>query len=270
MQHDAPQVQLANCSRSTARLRGLGPRSAFLGAALGVVALSSTAYTAYSPDSLRVHIFEPGQRIEAEQVNENFAELASAISNVEDRMNALVPLGTIMPFAGGTVQTGFLPCDGRALSRTEYASLFASLGVAWGYGDGTTTFNIPDLRGRFVRGVDLNAGEDPEASDRLVSAPGGNDGDNVGSYQLPATALPASAPFVTGNESNTHTHTLNHNAQRQGGPNTFDSGSARGVNGTASISVGANSTGHTHNIASGGDVETRPVNVAVMWIIRVQ
>lgn len=56
--------------------------------------------------------------------------------------------GIIQMFAGATPPTGWLVCDGSAISRTTYATLFAAIGTTWGSGDGSTTFNIPDLRGR--------------------------------------------------------------------------------------------------------------------------
>lgn len=68
---------------------------------------------------------------------------------------ASVPPGCVLPFAGsGTVPTGFLLCNGAAVSRTTYADLFTALGTTYGTGDGSTTFNIPDFRGRFLRGYD--------------------------------------------------------------------------------------------------------------------
>jgi microcystin-dependent protein len=63
-----------------------------------------------------------------------------------------VPTGMISPFAGTSAPTGFLMCDGAPVSRTTYATLFATIGVAYGQGDNSTTFNVPDLRGKFLRG----------------------------------------------------------------------------------------------------------------------
>lgn len=62
------------------------------------------------------------------------------------------PVGTIIDHAGGSVPPGWLVCDGSAVSRTTYAGLFAQIGTAWGSGDGSTTFNLPDLRERVTRG----------------------------------------------------------------------------------------------------------------------
>jgi len=60
----------------------------------------------------------------------------------------LVPVGSVMPFAGATAPTGWLLCDGSAVSRTTYAQLFQVIGTTYGAGDGATTFNLPDMRGR--------------------------------------------------------------------------------------------------------------------------
>lgn len=68
---------------------------------------------------------------------------------------ASVPSGCVLSYAGsGTVPTGFLLCNGAAVSRTTYADLFTAIGTTYGAGDESTTFNIPDFRGRFLRGYD--------------------------------------------------------------------------------------------------------------------
>lgn len=64
-----------------------------------------------------------------------------------------VASGTIQYFAMASVPSGWLDCDGSAVSRTTYAALFAVIGEDYGAGDGSTTFNVPDLRGLFIRGV---------------------------------------------------------------------------------------------------------------------
>ena len=70
------------------------------------------------------------------------------------------PTGSVYTFAGSTVPTGWLKCNGALLSRTTYASLFAVIGTTYGAGDGSTTFALPDLRGEFVRGADDARGVD--------------------------------------------------------------------------------------------------------------
>lgn len=62
------------------------------------------------------------------------------------------PTGVVLPYAGSSVPNGWMMCDGSAISRTEYAALFASIGTTYGAGDGSTTFNLPDYRYGFLRG----------------------------------------------------------------------------------------------------------------------
>lgn len=78
--------------------------------------------------------------------------------NIERAINAQVagdtlPIGAILPFSGLNIPENWLVCDGRAVSRTEYAQLYAVIGRLYGPGDGSTTFNLPDLRGRVPVGV---------------------------------------------------------------------------------------------------------------------
>src|SRR5690348_11650824 len=68
---------------------------------------------------------------------------------VADPNLAVVPVGGVTSFAGTTPPSGWLLCDGRQVSRATYRSLFLAIGTTYGAGDGSTTFNIPDLRGRF-------------------------------------------------------------------------------------------------------------------------
>ena len=81
------------------------------------------------------------------------------------------PLGSILPFGGASAPTGWMLCQGQAISRITYADLFAVIGTSFGAGDGSTTFNIPDLRGEFIRGAGTN------------SHSGQGSGGNVGVHQ---------------------------------------------------------------------------------------
>ena len=111
---------------------------------------------------------------------------AGAITADKIAPSAGVPVGTLLPFAGTAVPQGWLSCDGSAISRSAYPELLAAIGASWGSGDGTSTFNLPDLRGRFLRGQDAGAGIDPDRAGRLASKPGGNTGDAIGSVQSDA------------------------------------------------------------------------------------
>lgn len=126
---------------------------------------------------------------------------------------AMTPSGVIVPFAGSNSPAGWFLCAGQAVSRTQYAGLFSTIGTTYGVGDGSTTFNLPDLRGRTIAGVDNMGGS---AASRLTS---GNSG-------ITATTLGA-----TGGDERVHSH--NH-----------------AFTGTAS-STGTVSSGHTHNFTTG-------------------
>jgi microcystin-dependent protein len=82
---------------------------------------------------------------------------AATKSYVDTAQTTAAPPGAIMAFAASSAPTGWLVCDGSAVSRTSYAALFAVLSTTWGAGDGSTTFNLPDLRGQFLRGYDSRA-----------------------------------------------------------------------------------------------------------------
>jgi microcystin-dependent protein len=99
-----------------------------------------------------------------------------------------VPIGTIQPYGGDVIPDGFFLCDGTTISRTDYATLFAAIGTTWGYGNNSTTFHLPDLRGNFLRGVDKDevgtaSGRDTERNSRTALNAGGATGNNVGTYQ---------------------------------------------------------------------------------------
>jgi len=91
----------------------------------------------------------------------------------------IVPSGALMPFAGTSAPTGYLLCDGSAVSRSTYATLFAALdnGNIYGAGDGSSTFNLPDLRGRVIAGQDDMGGS---SANRLTNQTGGLNGDDLG------------------------------------------------------------------------------------------
>lgn len=103
---------------------------------------------------------------------------------------AIVPIGTILDFAGATAPTGYLACDGSAVSRTDYAELFEVIGTTWGGGDGSTTFNVPDLRGRTAIGA--GTGTATDATAHALGTKGGTETHKLTSAQsgVPAHAHP--------------------------------------------------------------------------------
>jgi microcystin-dependent protein len=154
--------------------------------------------------------------------------------------DALVPAGVIVAYGGAAAPSGrWLLCDGSTVSRSTYASLFSAIGTAYGNGDGSTTFNVPDMRGRFLRGVSGVSGNDPDASSRTTTT-GGNTGNNVGSIQ--------------GDQYEAHTHGL---STSSAGGEPLGPGAI-----TYSIYSASTTTG-----SSGGN-ETRPINIYVNYIIK--
>lgn len=100
------------------------------------------------------------------------------------------PVGTVMDFAGAAVPAGWLLCFGQAVSRTTYTSLFQALGTAWGAGDGSSTFNLPDCRGRFRAGIDNMGGTAANRLNSVVTSALGASGGSqfIGSHSHPNTA----------------------------------------------------------------------------------
>jgi len=177
-------------------------------------------------------------------------------------------IGTVAPYgtridAAAIEAQGWLYCDGREIGRKDYADLFAVIGTLHGGGDGRSTFNLPDYRGFFLRGVDDGTGRDPGAKSRRPAAKGGTPGDNCGSVQGAATAQPTEGPFTTTTNGHHH-HDVWHI------PDDCSLYPVAGDN--LSIcnggSAGTGSAGlHRHPIVD-GDGETRPVNAYVTFIIR--
>lgn len=80
-------------------------------------------------------------------------------NNLNNNFNFCVPLGGIVQYAGATAPDGWLICNGSAISRTTYADLFSAIGTTYGSGDGSTTFNLPNLKGRVAVGYDSSQTE---------------------------------------------------------------------------------------------------------------
>lgn len=177
------------------------------------------------------------------------------VSSIES-LGTGFPTGSILAYGGTSAPTGWLLCDGSAVSRTTYAALFAVIGETAGEGNNTTTFNVPDLRGRFLRGRDGGAGRDPDAAGRTAMATGGNTGDAVFSVQ--------DDEFEAHNHGVTdpgHTHSMSTQSTTAGSQ-------ANAANYTVpGETTSSNTTGITIN-NSGGSTETRPKNVNVNYIIK--
>jgi len=197
------------------------------------------------------------------------------------------PAGAVHAFAGAAAPTGWLLCNGAAVSRATYAALFAAIASAHGSGDGSTTFNLPDYRGRIIRGVDGGIARDPDRAGRTASNAGGNTGDNVGSVQAqatktPGTAFSTAAQTVTGTvggADGSHTHGYNDNNAINAGTTGLANSPAFAIqfqNSALVTTTTGSPHGHSHVLSApastvngGGDNETRPINAYVNYIIKV-
>lgn len=167
----------------------------------------------------------------------------------------VIPTGTILTFAASVCPTGYLATDGSAFSRTTYASLFAVIGTTHGQGDGATTFNVPDYRGRFLRGVDGAAGRDPNSSTRTAMGTGGNTGNNVGSVQVDAIQGHAHIAGIQGSYGSYAAITSSNATGGDSGVNQYR------INSNIITSDGTNGTPRTSS-------ETRPTNAYVNYCIK--
>jgi microcystin-dependent protein len=157
------------------------------------------------------------------------------------------PTGTITSYAGSTSPSGWLLCDGAAVSRTTYASLFAALSTTYGAGNGTTTFNVPDLRGR----MPIGAGNDATVANNETRTLGTKGGDTrMQSHTHSGT---------TGNDSPDHSHATGNGqffatsqaiGQVPSGPASFGA-----INGFVTNTAGA-SARHTHGFTTGDHSRT--------------
>lgn len=145
-----------------------------------------------------------------------------AIANI-----TTVPTGVVSDFAGASAPAGWVLCFGQELDRTTFADLFAVIGTTYGAGDGSTTFNAPDLRGRLVAGLDNMGGT---SADRLTGQSGGVDGDILGAsggnetHTLVIAEMPA--------------HDHGYDTEQAGGAGITVGGDAPGQNDTQTSSTG--------------------------------
>jgi len=156
-------------------------------------------------------------------------------------VSVLMPTASLMPYAGTVAPTGYLLCDGAAISRTTYSSLFGIVGTTYGVGDGSTTFNIPDLRGRVIAGQDDMGGT---SANRLTGQSGGLNGDNLGATGGAETHLLTSAE--SGLTSHTHSVSFQTSITNDttGGGNRLKIG---GTTNTGGVTGGAQDASSAHN-----------------------
>lgn len=175
----------------------------------------------------------------------DYAKLAAVVQQ------SLCPPGTILPYGGDNAPSGWLLCNGATVPRSSYSALYSVIGNRFGYGNNSSTFHLPDFRGRFLRGRDGGVNLDPDRGSRTAMNPGGAIGDAVGSVQ--------------GDEFRSHNHGYQDIYHSEylgtvgGLPNNRGSGDTDGDNSGYEIS---------RTSASKGGNETRPLNANVNYIIK--
>jgi microcystin-dependent protein len=198
----------------------------------------------------------------APSVLDTLNELSSALNDdpnfsttVANALAALVPSGTVSQTARATAPTGYLLCDGSAVSRTTYASLFDAIGTAYGVGDNSTTFNIPNLKGRVPVGRDSaqtefdTLGETSGAKTVSLSA------NNIPSHNHTGTTNAETQEHThsgsTGGISANHTHGIGFSVTNPESGWGISGGSAGYVI-SGNAQTGTVSADHGHSFTTGG------------------
>lgn len=184
----------------------------------------------------------------------------------------IIPIGAFMPYGGSTApNSSFVLPYGQAVSRTTYASLFSIFSTTYGAGDGSTTFNIPDMRGRVPVGKDDMGGV---AASRITSGGSGLDGTSLGAADGEETHTLVTAEMPSHNHTLTdpgHTHSVSHNANYSTGTlvNRAGSETAPYVGG-ATISIVSSQTGITLASTGGGGAHNNVQPSIIMnYLLRV-
>jgi len=157
-----------------------------------------------------------------------------------------IPTATIVPWSSASVPSGFLECDGTAVSRSTYSALFAIISDTYGAGDGSSTFNLPDLQDNVPIGKSGNKALASTGGANTVSVTAsGNIGGSTANASLSANQLASHNHSVSGNATlNNHGANLSYTAPRG------QAGAPGNVSAPLSVNAGnkGNSAGHAHNM----------------------
>lgn len=170
--------------------------------------------------------------------------------------------GDIKESAAAGAQTGWLVCDGSAISRTIYSSLFQTIGTTYGSGDGSTTFNIPDYRGRFKIGTNTTY---------LLGATGGTETQTLSVPNLPAHNHTVTDPgHIHGVNDPTHHHSVSNGSGSGGTGSGGTGGSTQTTDALTGITIQSATTGiTTQNTGSGTAFSILPPYAPVTVLIKV-
>lgn len=186
------------------------------------------------------------------ELNDGFDIIDAAIFAATSASGTNVPTGSVFPYAGTSAPTGYLLCFGQAVSRTTYSALFAVISTTYGAGDGSTTFNLPDLRGRTVAGKDDMGGS---SANRLTGLSGGVDGDILGA------AGGSQSHVLTTGELATHSHTAS--LSGGSGSGTFNINTTNGATGNADYLAITGGSAPTATLTRGTAAFVSTINTTV-------
>jgi microcystin-dependent protein len=191
------------------------------------------------------------------------------ITSYEHQTAGFVPIGAVMPFAGDTAPSGWLFCYGQAVSRAVYARLFTAISTTYGTGDGSSTFNLPDMRGRVIAGQDDMGGT---SANRLTGVSGSLDADTLGAaggaetVTLTTAHLPASGLSIPSlSVSGTFT---GHSGNGGAITTALVSAGVAADTSTSSVVSGSTGTGTTGVMGSGGAHPVVQPTIALNYVIK--
>jgi microcystin-dependent protein len=175
---------------------------------------------------------------------------------VADPNLAVFGIGDIKPSAAITPQAGWLACDGAQVSRVTYKSLFDTIGTTWGVGDGSTTFNVPDLRQKFL------LGKAASGTGNTLGATGGaidhTHSVNVGSHTHTISADGTHNHSGVTSTTGDHSHTVNSHDHTFSGPTSIVTTGTTGLVTTGATGLNVAAVDHKHDVISGNTSAASP------------
>jgi microcystin-dependent protein len=257
---NATQIDMTDLSSEQFSITNNGTGPAFT-----VNQLGSSTIANFLQDSNSVLFLRDGGNIGINTITPNFKLEVNGTFNANTIYQngfVLVPPGSLMMYIASSAPAGWLLCDGTAVSRVTYSALFSIIGTTYGAGDGLTTFQLPDTRGRTLIGGGTGAG----LTARSIGQLGGAE-----THTLTTLEMPSHTHTGTTNSEGLHSHTHNANAEYPGSGLVYrngqstredaDSGQANEINLDTARALSIDSNGaHTHTFTSastgGGNAHT--------------
>ena len=247
----ATQIDMTDMASEKFSITNNGTDTAFT-----VTQLGNTDIVEFKDDSTSAFIIKNGGNVGINTISPAYKVDVNGSLNALSIYQSgalLVPPGSLMMYIAASAPGGWLLCDGGAVSRSTYAALFATIGVTYGSGNGATTFNLPDMRGRAPVGAGTGVG----LTARTLGGSGGAE-----THTLDTSEIPGHNHSGTTASDGSHTHTHNANADYPGAGlvvrnsqttrTAADSGQPNEINLDTSVALVIDSAGaHTHSFITG-------------------